>query len=317
MAVIPTPKPGELPGWLRLGDSQPPEIVGSVGTEGTQPGEVFLPFDVAVDSSGHIYIADSKGVQKFSSDGAYVLTPGGAEAPPAVSAVAVGPDDQVYIAAGQWILTYDSRGRPTGRLEGGLNNFTTPRDVFVASDGSLYVVDALSQARAGAVRPQIPFGTPPPGLGPPRAVWKLSAQGEVLMSVGDWGEGRGQFNNPNGVYVDAQGRISVTDEDDFLFHQFESDASYVGTFGRSHADENTWLVGGIAGDGGEQVFVTQSIAHRVQAFGAGQALYEFGTAGAGPGQFQRPRGLTVRDGLLYVADEGNHRVQIFRIGEGT
>ena len=46
-----------------------------------------------------------------------------------------------------------------------------------------------------------------------------------------------------------------------------------------------------------------------------QAVATWGMAGAGPGQFSGPKGVAVgADGLIYVADSLNHRVQVFDAG---
>ena len=73
------------------------------------------------------------------------------------------------------------------------------------------------------------------------------------------------------------------------------------------------------------IYVADSLDHRVVAFdrtgrvaldlglrqpaSSGQTIY---AAGAGPGQFNRPSGVAVdSSGRIYVADTGNHRVQVF------
>ncbi len=68
----------------------------------------------------------------------------------------------------------------------------------------------------------------------------------------------------------------------------------------------------VAPDG--TVYVTDPLAHRVQSFDAdGTALGEWGSQGAGDGQFTAPTGVAVApDGqTVYVVDAGNHHVQFF------
>ena len=44
----------------------------------------------------------------------------------------------------------------------------------------------------------------------------------------------------------------------------------------------------------------------------GQPVHEFGGRGSDPGKFDRPCGICVdNDGLVYVADCSNRRVQVF------
>lgn len=70
---------------------------------------------------------------------------------------------------------------------------------------------------------------------------------------------------------------------------------------------------------GRLVAVTDSFNHCVQVFSSGDGRY-VGTVGRGrghaPGFFNRPAGIQYDgEGKLYVADSGNHRVQV-RKGRG-
>ena len=65
-------------------------------------------------------------------------------------------------------------------------------------------------------------------------------------------------------------------------------------------------------DAGE-IYVTDWRNDRIQKFTpSGDFVLEWGEAGSGPGQFNRPAGIAVdRDGDVYVADWHNDRVQVF------
>lgn len=83
-----------------------------------------------------------------------------------------------------------------------------------------------------------------------------------------------------------------------------------GDFKRPY-DIGVWTYYG--GAGIFKVFVTDW-NDRVQVFtAAGDYLYEWGSTGSGPGQFDHPRGIDVAEmgGFVYVADTFNHRVQWF------
>ena len=56
-----------------------------------------------------------------------------------------------------------------------------------------------------------------------------------------------------------------------------------------------------------------SVILQICIFGStGTLLHSFGTKGELPGQLNSPRGLTVdNNGLIYVSDYNNGRVQIF------
>lgn len=48
----------------------------------------------------------------------------------------------------------------------------------------------------------------------------------------------------------------------------------------------------------------------------GSVLLTFGAKGDGPGSFEAPRAIAARpDGVLFVADTGNNRIQRLRLQE--
>jgi DNA-binding beta-propeller fold protein YncE len=70
---------------------------------------------------------------------------------------------------------------------------------------------------------------------------------------------------------------------------------------------------GIDVDTEGDVYVTDWRNDRVQKFTAdGRFLMQFGTPGAGEGEFNRPTGIAVdQAGVIYVADWHNDRLQVF------
>lgn len=70
---------------------------------------------------------------------------------------------------------------------------------------------------------------------------------------------------------------------------------------------------GMARDGEEHLFVTDSSFHRILKFTSGGTLItSFGSQGSGAGQLNAPLGLAVAaNGTVYVADNQNHRIQFF------
>jgi len=70
---------------------------------------------------------------------------------------------------------------------------------------------------------------------------------------------------------------------------------------------------GVAVDGSGNIFVADSVNHRIQKFDSnGVFLLKFGSPGSGNGQLLFPTGVAIDiSGNIYVADNNNHRIQKF------
>ena len=112
-------------------------------------------------------------------------------------------------------------------------------------------------------------------------VHKFSPTGELLMSLGTAGQpgsGPGQLNQPNDVITTPEGIIFVADG-----HSGQSARPGPGSTGRI-----------------------------LKYTAEGEFLMEWGEIGIGPGEFRTPHALELDSrGRLFVADRGNHRIQIF------
>ena len=204
---------------------------------------------------------------------------------------------QKFGADGRFLLTWGSEG-------GGDGQFNNPRAVSVDRVRNVYVVD---QATAGT------YGT---GI----RIQKFSSDGRFLLSWGTSGDGDGQFYNAEGIAVDGAGNVYVTDWGRERVQKFTSNGGfllYLGTegtgAGRGTGDGQFHNPKGISVDRAGNVYVAETINHRVQVFDSnGRFQRKWGSEGSGNGQFDRPRYVAV-DGAwnVYVSDSGNHRVQVF------
>ncbi len=112
-------------------------------------------------------------------------------------------------------------------------------------------------------------------------VIKFSPDGEVLMRLGEAGvpgSGPGQLNQPNDVITTPEGIIFVAD-----------------------------------GHNGQGADPAPGSTGRILKYTAdGDFIMEWGEIGIGPGEFRTPHALELDSrGRLFVADRGNHRIQIF------
>jgi sugar lactone lactonase YvrE len=156
------------------------------------------------------------------------------------------------------------------------------------------------------------------------------SSGKVLKS---WGAGL--FNFPHGLHVDKDGNVWVTDgqgnKEGTKGHQvfkLDPDGKVLMTLGKP----------GVAGNGPDtfnepcdvitapngDIFVSDghsgqnptpppnANARIVKFTKDGKFVKEWGKLGSGPGEFKTPHALAFDSrGRLFVADRGNHRIQIF------
>jgi peptidylamidoglycolate lyase len=145
------------------------------------------------------------------------------------------------------------------------------------------------------------------------------ATGKFLKSLGE-----GVLMLRHGLYVDNQDNIWLTDA---------ANASPTGlhqVFKLSHEGKVLMTLGtrGVAGWDGTHfshptdvavapngdIFVADGYGNsRIAKFDAqGKFLFDWGTKGAGPGQFASPHGIAIDDqGRVYVADRPNQRIEVF------
>jgi len=70
--------------------------------------------------------------------------------------------------------------------------------------------------------------------------------------------------------------------------------------------------------GGEKVYVVDTHLHQVLVFDtkSGELAFRIGSNGSGQGEFNYPTNIFIRNGLLYITDSMNFRVQMFTM-DGT
>src|SRR3954466_13943531 len=149
----------------------------------------------------------------------------------------------------------------------------TPHGISVDKDGNVWVAD-FSGNKAGTKGHQ---------------VHKFSPKGQKLMSLGIAGKpgnADGQFNQPNDVIAGPDGSIYVAD---------------------GHDAQGMITAQAIA-DG-----LKRGATSRISKFSPdGKCVKSWGTIGVRHGEFRTPHALMFdARGRLWVADRGNHRIEIF------
>lgn len=131
--------------------------------------------------------------------------------------------------------------------------------------------------------------------------------------------GARMFRTPHGCRFDAEGNLWLTDLDLQQVFKFTPDGQLLqawGTRGKAgddakHFNQPTDIGFGPQGD----VYISDGYNNTrvVHLAKDGSYLGQWGTPGRGPGQFRTPHSIAVdANGLVYVADRGNARLQVFQ-----
>ena len=178
------------------------------------------------------------------------------------------------------IVKLDPNGNVVESFGAGL--ILWPHGMDVDSDGNVWIADARS-ANARELEAN------PAAAGRGHAVLKFSPTGELLMSLGTAGQpgsGPGQLNQPNDVITAPDGSIFVSD---------------------GHNGQGMTTMAAMA-DGREAGSTGRILKYSAD----GTFLKEWGQIGRLHGEFRTPHALAFdSQGRLFVADRGNHRIEIF------
>jgi DNA-binding beta-propeller fold protein YncE len=140
--------------------------------------------------------------------------------------ILIGPDDTVYCVDdgdhtvrkfapdGRLLQTLGTSGKPsdTGarsvdyrEIVRAAGPFHYPTNAALAPNGDLYVADGYGNAR----------------------VHRFTADGRLLVSWGDPGDGPGQFHLPHGIAVDRAGTVYVADRENSRVQLFSAEADFI------------------------------------------------------------------------------------------
>lgn len=182
---------------------------------------------VACDSDDRVYVFNrgEHPVIVFDPDGRFVAAWGeGQFVRP--HGIWIAPDDTLWLSddrdhtvrrytpEGRLLATLGHSGQPsqTG-VEGGnprtiqraAGPFNLPTNLATAPDGTLFVTDGYGNAR----------------------VHRFSADGELLASWGEPGQGPGQFYLPHGIGIDSGGTVFVADRENSRLQLFSPDGEFL------------------------------------------------------------------------------------------
>ena len=189
-------------------------------------------------------------------------------------------------------ISFGSPGNQAGQ-------FQRPRDLEVAADGSLYIVDTDNHR----VQHVAADGTP------------LHTWGSFADAIAGDAAG-GTFNQPWGIGIAPDGSVFVADTWNHRVQKFTADGEFIkmwGYFGQAETPDAFWGPRDIAVDSQGRVFITDTGNKRIVIFDSdGNYLSQFGTAGMTAGEFDEPIGIDIDStGRVYLVDTWNQRIQVF------
>lgn len=147
----------------------------------------------------------------------------------------------------------------------------------------------------------------------------FSFEGDLLFEIGRQGLGEGEFpNEVIGVAINSQEEIYAVDQDEPRVQVFDSKGIYLHGFGsRGDAPGQFGEPQGVVIDHLDLVYVSDKSRNDVQVFSReGEFLYRVAGGEEGRASLNEPESMAIHNERLYVADEGNRRIQIYGMRGG-
>ena len=169
------------------------------------------------------------------------------------------------------VMKFDAAGNLLKAFGAGM--FIFPHKIYIDRDNNVWVVD-------GRGPNERELKANPGEAGKGHTVVKFSPEGKVLMTIGKSGiagHPPAALTQPNSIVMAANGDIFISE-----------------------------------GHGGQTPGAPADTVSRISKFTKdGVFVKSFGKLGTGPGEFRLPHDITLdAQGRLFVADRGNHRIQI-------
>jgi sugar lactone lactonase YvrE len=302
------------------------------------------PFDIAVDSEGVVYVADSANhvIRMITADGEVSTYAGSGEVGhgdgsaleanfSTPTGIAIDLYGNIYVADSLEMDPHPMRVRVistdldvttlAGSLEAGYKDavgidarFKVPANIAVGSDGVIFVADTNNHR----IRRIDPNGT----------VTTIAGKPETGYAAGyvDGSASESRFNGPRGVAIDEAGNVYVADTGNHVIRLITPDGQVstlagdkepgyidaIGTKARFNFPSD------VAIDEQGNVYVADTANHRIRIITQDREVTTLAGTGE-PGnldgspleaQFQAPEGVAVdQEGNIFVADTGNHSIR--------
>jgi len=269
---------------------------------GDGDGDLLQPYDLAFDETGRILVSDTgnQQIRKFSADGGFIAKMGhygsgdGEFSFP--RGIAIGASGNLYVAnhGNHRIQKFDSDGRfvtKWGNEGSDDGEFHYPCGVAVDDTENVYVVDRDNNR-----------------------IQKFTSSGQFVTKWGSQGSRDGEFYYPEGISADADGNVYVADCGNNKIQKFSGEGQFIAKLERPIGFDNWEFSGpsGVAFDQAGNMYVVNRGGQVLKFTHDWKFVTQFGESGSDPGQLSYAGGITIgTDGRVYIADSGNHRIQVF------
>ena len=183
------------------------------------------------------------------------------------------------------IKMFTIQGRHVRTIDRGSTTFE-PYGITISPDGHIYVCDGAYYC-----------------------VCIFNVNGKFLFSFGSRGSGDKCFRYPSDLCFASDGFLYITDVDNRRICVYHKDGKFIRKF------TTTYKPTGINAIDCGHVIVSSALSDKVMIYTTeGRLVHVFGGFGIESGQFGHPLGVSVdRDGLIYIADYDNYRIQMFQV----
>ncbi len=267
------------------------------------PFQLIGPYGIATDSKGLVYVADQRvgAIFIFNLETHDTqLIRNGAEAHFGwINGLAIDDDDRLFVSDGKMhrVLILNPKHEVENQITDGLVD-----PVGIAIDTSnrfLYVVDTQQD----------------------QVIVYDADTLKLLRRIGTGGKTHylttpGDFGAPQGVALDADGNVFVTDTLNNRVEIFDADGTFISQFGKAGDGPGYFSrPKGIAVDADGHIWVADAVQDRLQVFNReGQLLTYIGTGhGELPGQFKALVGVAIdKQNRVFTTEQEPGRLQVFR-----
>lgn len=283
------------------------EVTAVWGKRGLSNGKFHKPRAMTVDANGLVYVVDMTArIQVFAPDGQYLRewqTPTCEQGRP--TGLSVDRQGRIAVADTHYfrVLFYTPEGILLEDATIGGTHGTAPgefgfvTDILEDSAGNYYVSEYGASDR----------------------IQKFSAAGDFICQWGGHGAEPGQFERPQSMAMDSQGRIWVTDACNHRLQVYKCEGEkpellqVVGKQGKGLGEFQYPY--GLTIDNQDKIWVSEFGGHRIQCLDlSGKPLFSWGKAGRNRGELANPWAISKHlDGDILVVDSGNHRLQKVRL----